>query len=114
MRKLSLEDYTFSVKNQQGIFQVVTYPFKQTLINVLTHPTLQLNGLELMEIEEVLLKIEKAYTEVLLTDNDYRKMAEHFKRFRGFSNNDREFVKRFYNCPEMPDDGKKVIEFSKN
>ena len=114
MRKLSLENYTFSIKNQQGMYEVVTYPFKQALINVLTNQSLQLNGLELMEIEEVLLKIEKAYSEVLLTDNDYRKMAEHFKRFRGFSNNDREFVKRFYNCPEMPDDGKKVIEFSKS
>ena len=114
MRKLSLEDYTFSMKNQQGIFQVVTYPFKQTLINVLTHQNLGLNGLELLEIEEVLLKIEKAGLEVILTDNDYRKMCEHFKRFRGFSNNDRPFVKRFYNCPEEPDDGKKVIEFSKN
>ena len=114
MRKLSLENYTFSIKNQQGMYEVVTYPFKQALINVLTNQSLQLNGLELMEIEEVLLKIERAGLEVILTDNDYRKMAEHFKRFRGFSNNDREFVKRFYNCPEMPDDGKKVIEFSKN
>ena len=114
MRKLDLKNYTFSVRNQQGIFQVVTYQFKDALINVITHQTLGLNGPEMLEIDPVVEKIEKAGLEVTLTDEDYHKMAENFKRFRGFSNNDRQFVKRFYNCPEIPDDGKKVIDFSKN
>lgn len=114
MRKLSLENYTFSARNQQGVYQVVTYQFKDALINVITHQSLGLNGPEMMEIDPVVEKIKKAGLEVTLTDEDYRKMAENFKRFRGFSNNDRQFVKRFYNCPEVPDDGKTVIEFSKS
>ena len=116
MRKLSLENYTYSARTQQGTFKLMTYQFKDALINVITHNSLGLNGPEMLEIDPVVEKIEKAGLEVILTDEDYRKMAENFKRFRGFSNNDRQFIKRFYNCPEVPDDGEKVIdiEFTKN
>ena len=114
MRKLSLENYTFSVRNQQGAFKLMTYQFKDALINVITHQSLGLNGPEMLEIDPVVEKIEKAGLEVTLTDDDYLKMTNNFKRFRGFSNNDRQFIKRFYNCPEVPDDGKTVIEFSKS
>ena len=114
MRKLSLENYTFSVRTQQGTFKLMTYQFKDALINVITHQSLGLNGPEMLEIDPVVEKIEKAGLEVTLTDDDYAKMANNFKRFRRFSNNDRQFVKRFYNCPEVSDDGKTVIEFSKS
>jgi len=114
MRKLSLENYTYSIKNQQGVYQVVTYQFKDALINVLTHTSLGLNSLEMLEIDPVVVKIEKANLEVILTEDDYKKILDNFKKFRGFSNNDRPFLKRVYNCPEIPDDGKKVLNFSDN
>jgi len=114
MRKLNLENYTYSIRNQQGIYQVVTYQFKDALVNVITHASLGLNSLEMLEIDPVVVKIEKANLEVTLTEDDYKKILVNFKKFRGFSNNDRPFVKRVYDCPEIPDDGKKVIKFSEN
>ena len=114
MRKLSLENYTFSARNQQGIQQLVTFQFKDALVNVITHANLGLNSLEMLEIDPIVTKIEKANLEVVLTEDDYKKILDNFKKFRGFSNNDRPFLKRVYNCPESPDDGKKVIDFSNN
>ena len=114
MRKLSLENYTFSVRNQQGGFKIVTYQFKDALVNVITHANLGLNSLEMLEIDPVVEKIKKANLEVMLTEDDYKKILDNFKKFRGFANNDRPFLKRVYNCPEIPDDGKKVIDFSNN
>ena len=114
MRKLKLENYTFSAKNQQGIQQFVTYQFKDALINVITHISLGLNGPEMLELDPVVTKIEKASLEVILTEDDYKKILVNFKKFRGFANNDRPFLKRIYNCSKVPDDGKKVIKFSEN
>ncbi|MCK4329297.1 hypothetical protein KAX02_05590 [candidate division WOR-3 bacterium] len=114
MRKLDLTNYTFTAKNQQGINQFVTYQFKDALVNVITHQNLGLNGPEMLEIDPVVIKIEKANLEVILTEDDYKKIITNFRKFRGFGNNDRPFLKRVYNCPEIPDDGKKVIKFSNN
>lgn len=114
MRKLDLKNYTFSMKDQRGVTQLLPYNFKDVLVNILTHPSLGLNGPELLEIEPLSEKIEKSNLEVILTDSDYDKIIDILKRFRGFSKNDIQFVKRIYNCPSIPDDGNKVIEFSKN
>ena len=114
MRKLSLEIYTFSARNQQGVQQFVTYNFKDALVNVITHASLGLNGPEMLELDPVVAKIEKANLEVTLTEDDYKKILDNFKKFRGFSNNDRPFLKRVYDCPEIPDDGKKVLKFISN
>ena len=114
MRRLDLKNYTISIKDQQGVIGLLPYQFKDTLIVVLTHPSLGLNGLELLDIYVIVEKIEKADIEVILTDDDYHKITDIFKRFRGFSKNDVQFVKRIFNCPSIPDDGKKVVEFSKN
>ena len=114
MRKLNLENYTFSARNQQGIQQFITFNFKDALVNVITHANLGLNGPEMLEIDPIVVKIEKANLEVMLTEDDYKKILDNFKKFRGFSNNDRPFLKRVYNCPKIPDDGKKVIAFSNN
>lgn len=114
MRKLDLTNFTFSVKDQKGINQFITLKFKGALVNVLTHQSVGLNAPELLEVDVIVQKIEKAGLEIVLTDDDYRKIIELFKRFRGFSKGDIPFVKRIYNCPEIPDDGKKVIKFSNN
>lgn len=114
MRRLDLKNYTFTMNDQQGIARLTPYQFKDTLINILTHRSLGLNGLELLEISLVVDKIKNADIEVILTDDDYTKILDMLKRFRGFSDPDTQFVKRIFNCPNIPDDGKKVIEFSKN
>ena len=109
MRKLDLKNYMFSMKNPQGVTELLPYNFKEVLVNVITHPNLGLNGPELLEINEVVEKIEKAGVEVILTDDDYYKIIYTLKRFRGFAKNDTQFLKRIYSCPKIPDD-----EFSEN
>ena len=114
MKKLDLKNYTYSVKDQQGVTRLLPYIFKDVLVNVITHQNLGLNGPEMLEIDPVAEKIEKADMEVVLTDEDYHKITDNLNRFRGFSNIDRQFLKRIYNCPEVPDDGTKIIKFSEN
>jgi len=114
MRKLDLKNYTYSVKDQQGVTRLLPYQFKDVLVNVITHQNLGLNGPGMLEIDPVVEKIEKVDMEVVLTDEDYHKIIDNLKRFRGFSNIDRQFLKRIYNCPEIPDDGTKIIKFSEN
>jgi hypothetical protein len=114
MRKLDLKNYTYSVKDQQGVTRLLPYQFKDVLVNVITHTSLGLNGPELLDINEVAEKIEKANMEVILTDVDYHKIIDNLKRFRGFSKVDIQFLKRIYDCPEIPDDGMQVIKFSEN
>jgi len=114
MRRLDLKNYTYSMKDQRGVTQLLSYNFKDVLVNVLTHPSLGLNGPELLEIEPLSEKIENSNLEVILTDNDYDKIIDTIKRFRGFSKNDIQFVKRIYNCPAIPDNGNKIIELSEN
>lgn len=114
MRKLDLKSYTISVKNAQGIIQLQTYDFKNVLANIITHPTLGLNGLEILEVKSLVEKIEKSNNEVILTDEEYNKILWTIKRFKGFSRSDMQFVERIFNCPVMPDDGNKVIDFTNN
>lgn len=99
MRKLNLEDYTLSVPDKAGVMQFVPYKFKETLLTILTHPNLGLNGVELLEANEICEKIEKETKEVILSEEDYQLIVETFKRFRGFSNGDVKMVKRIWDCP---------------
>lgn len=113
-RKLDLKSYTVSVKNQQGVAQFIPYDFKNVLANIITHPTLGLNGLELLEVKSLVEKIEKSNMEVVLTDEEYNKILWAIKRFKGFSRNDMQFVERIFNCPNIPGDDNKVLDFSNN
>jgi len=101
MRRLDLKDYTYSMPNQQGVMQIMTYQFKRVLINVLTHPNLGLNAPELLEANEVAEKIEKANKDVVLNEEDYELIIDTFKRFRGFAKNDVKMVQRIHNCPKI-------------
>ena len=114
MRKLKLDDYTVTVKDPKGIDRFVSYEFKTILVNLITHPKLGLNGLDLVDVAPLVEKIEKAGTEVNLNDGEYLKIIDVLKRFHGFNKNDIRFVKRIYNCPEVPSDGSNVIKLSDN
>lgn len=112
MRKLDLKNYTFSVPDQKGILQFITYDFHKSLSGILSHPSLGLNGPELLKSMEVIEKVEKSKEAVLLTEDDYQLIIDTTKRFRGFSKNDAQFLKRIYNCPVVPDE--KDMKFSNN
>lgn len=114
MKKLNLDNYTVTVKDPKGIDRFVPYDFRVILVNLITHPKLGLNGPDLLEVAPLVEKIEKAGVEVILKEEEYRKMIDVLKRFNGFNKNDIQFVQRIYNCPDNPDDGSNVVKLSDN
>lgn len=112
MRKLDLTNYVFNMPDQKGILQFITYDFHKNLEGILPHPNLGLNGPELIRAMEVVEKVQKAKEEILLDDNDYKLIVDTLKKFRGFTKNDHEFLKRIYDCPVVPDG--KIVKFSDN
>lgn len=113
MKKLNLKNYTYQARSPQGINQLLDYHFKDVLMNILTHPSLSLNGAERMDIEPLVNKIEKADSEIILTEDDFNKIINACKKFRGFAKNDGLFLKRIYGCVKISDDGNKVVELNK-
>lgn len=107
MRKLDLKNYTISVRTPQGVIKFVTFQFRESIAGILTHPSLGLNGPELLEADMLAEKVEKSELEILLTDTEYLRLVDSCKRFRGFNRNDAQLIKRIYNCPEVPDENVK-------
>ncbi len=112
-RKLDLKNYTFGMPDQKGVIQLTTYNFQKTIEDMLPHHSLGLNGPGLLKAMDVVKKVEGAKGEVILTEDDYQLIVETCKRFRGFQKYDEQFLRRVYNCPTVPDEGK-IIKFSDN
>ena len=114
MKKLNLEGYGVSVKDQKGMNRFVTYEVKDILANLLAHPKLGLNGPELLEVAPLIEKIEKAGEEVILTEGEYRQIIDVFKKFGGFNKNDIQLVKRVYSCENVSNGEDNVVKLSDN
>jgi len=108
MRKLNLEKYTISVRDEKGNIRSLPYDFKTSLIELMFHPNLRLSGKALLETNIMAEKIMKADKEILLEEADYQKIKSAIDGFQGFSKNEVELVKRVLECPEI-----KVKEDSK-
>ena len=114
MKKLNLDNYSVTVKDQDNLDRITPYHFKNTIINVLTHQQFGLNGLDMMEVAPLVKKLNKATTVVVLNEEEYRQITTALKRFKGFIKNDIEMLERIYNCPDNPDDGSNVVKLSNN
>ena len=106
MRKLGLSNYVFNMPDQKGILRFITYDFKKSLEGILPHQNLGLSGPELMKAMELVEKVQKAEKEILLGDDDYKLIINTLSKFRGFTKNDHEFLKRIYECTNVPDEKK--------
>jgi len=112
MRKLDLQNYVFNLPDEKGILRFITYDFHKSLEGILPHPNLGLTGPELMKAMEVVEKVKKSKDEILLNEDDYKLIINTLNKFRGFTKNDHEFLKRIYNCPVVPDG--KTVKFDNN
>ena len=101
MRKLDLKKYTISVKDEKGVTQSIPYDFKESLIQLMFHPNLQLSGKALLETNIVAEKLIKTDKEVLLEEDEYNKIKSAVDNFKGFSRNEVELVERINNCPQI-------------
>ena len=71
------------------------YPFKDTILNLLFLPDLQLNGAKLVKQNVLAMKLELCKEdEILLEDEEYQRINEALVAFKGYSRNDVEFVER--------------------
>ena len=101
MRKLNLKDYTVKtrVPDQMKLGEFIDaefpYPFKDSLLNLLFAPALQLNGAELVKQNVLAMKLEQCKEdEILLEDAEYNRIKRAVDTFQGFGRNDVELVTR--------------------
>jgi len=99
MRKLDLKKYTISVRDEKGVTNIIPYDFKESLIQLMFHPNLQLSGKELLKTNIVVERLIKADKEILLEEDEYNKIKSAIDNFKGFSKNEVRLVERVYNCP---------------
>ena len=108
MRKLNLKNYTVKVKvpDQKNPGQVIDaqYPYgvKDSILNLLFTPDLQLNGAELVKQNVLAMKLEQCKEdEILLEDAEYSRIKLAVDTFKGFGRNDVELVERINSVVEV-------------
>ena len=101
MRKLNLRNYTVKVKVPdqmnpgEAIEAEVPYRFKDSILNLLFIPALQLGGAELVKQNVLAMKLEQCKEdEILLEDEEYGRIKRAIDTFKGFGRNDVELVTR--------------------
>ena len=99
MRKLILKDYmvTGKVRGGDGNPVDITAPYhvKDSILNLMFIPNLQLNGAELVKQNVLAMKLEQCKEDViLLEDEEYNRIKRAVDTFQGFGRNDVELVTR--------------------
>ena len=101
MRKLNLKDYNVKVKvpDQMNLGEMieaeVPYPFKDSILNLLFIPALQLGGAELVKQNVLAMKLEQCKgDEILLEDEEYKRIKKAIDTFKGFGRKDVELITR--------------------
>jgi len=101
MHKLNLKDYTVKVKvpDKMNLGQEIdaTFPYrvKDSILNLMFIPSLQLNGAELVKQNVLAMKLEQCKEDtILLEDEEYNRIKRAVDTFKGFNRNDVELVTR--------------------
>ena len=82
MRKLNLEHYTVSLRDEQGNLNDLPYDFKDAIINLMFHPDLRLSGTELLKTNILAEKIMEADKEIMLEEEEYNKVQNAIDNFK--------------------------------
>jgi len=101
MRKLNLKDFTVTVKIPdsqhpgEAIDAEMPYKFKDSILNLMFIRELQLDGAELVKQNVLAMKLEQCKDdEILLEDEEYRRIKKAIDTFKGFKRQDVELVTR--------------------
>lgn len=101
MRKLNLKNYTVKVKipdqNNLGKEIEAEFPYhvKTSILNLMFTRELQLSGAELVKQNVLAMKLETCKDdEILLEDEEYKRIKTAFDTFKGFGRTDVELVTR--------------------
>jgi len=107
MRKLDLRDYTVKamVPDQMNPGRMLNtelpYHVKDSILNLLFIPDLQLNGAELVRQNVLAMKIETCPDEILLEQEEWQRVKKAIDTFKGFGRPDVELVRRVLEAPEV-------------
>ena len=101
MRKLNLENYTVSIRDEQGKLNDIPYAFKDAIINLMFHPDLKLSRTEILKTNILAEKIMEADKEIILEEEEYNKVFIAVDSFKGFTRNEVGLVKRVSECPKI-------------
>jgi len=101
MRKLNLKNYMVTIKTPDKmrpgheIDAQFPYRVKDSILNLMFIPALQLSGAELVKQNVLAMKLENCKEdEILLEDEEYNRIKKAFDTFKGFNRNDVELVTR--------------------
>ena len=105
MRKVELQNYMVSMRDEQGNTVPKPYNVKESMVSCLLHPALKLTGRELLlrgklatRIEEAEIKEGKGF--ILVEEADYAKLKKAFETIEGFTKSDMELVRRVLEAEE--------------
>ena len=106
MRKIDVGNYMVQMRNAEGNLEPKPYNVKDSMVNCLLHPSLQLTGRELLLRNKLATRIEEAEIvegngHILVEEEDYRKLRQAFEKIEGFTKNDMELVRRVLEAEEI-------------
>jgi len=114
MRKLVLQNYEMGTVPEETIEcpeckakipvggKPLTYNVRDSIIEVMMSPELQLGAKELLERQKVAVKIMDCQEdEILLENAEYGKILSAFGEITGFSRQDAELVRRVFEAQEV-------------
>jgi hypothetical protein len=106
MRKIDVGNYIIQMRNAEGNLEPKPYNVKDSMVNCLLHPSLQLTGRELLLRDKLATRIEeteivKGVGHILIEEEDYRKLRQAFEKIEGFTKNDIELVRRVLEAEEI-------------
>ena len=108
MRKINLADYTVKVKvtdKSNPIEKIdAEYPYrvKDSILNLMFIPQLQLSGAELVKQNMLAIKLENCTEgEIIIEDEEYQRIKKAFDTFKGFRRMDVELVERINNAEKV-------------
>ncbi len=108
MRKLNLKDYTVKMKSPDpmklgGVIDFeLPYPVIDSILNIMFRKELQLSGAELVKQNVLATKLEICKdSEILLEEEEYKRLKTAFDKCTGFTRADVELVERINEAEEV-------------
>lgn len=100
MRRMDLTPYpvVVGIGNDK---RAEPYDVRFSLRVLLLHPHLELNATGLLKNQDLVDKLAKAESPVLLEDAEWNQIVQAVDKIRGFSGNDVELMRRIKNAPEV-------------
>ena len=108
MRKLNLKDYIVKdrIPDKNDPTKVIDielpYRVKDSILNLMFLPQLQLSGAELVKQNVLAMKLENCKdSEIMVEEEEYQRIKRAFDAYKGFRRHDVELVKRILEAEEI-------------